>query len=390
MMRLVTLGLLASASLVALVCCESAADDDATTTTTADAGAPSTTAGDASPGVTSPAPDGAAPSDAGVRDRCSAEGWCKEPLPTDDFDLAAVWTFGPDDAWAAGATGLVRWDGKTWSRVDPGDAGLFDGITRLVATGPNDLWAVAQGSRALLHGTRSAAGQAFSWGRSERDGGPSRDLLTNAGASDLWLAGRSEDDGTTSLEHVVVNDGGVLTSKTIAPPAADGMLFVNGLYASAKDEVWIAANVNGGRVYRGAAIPDGGFAWDESLATNPDTFTDLPALWGSGAKDLWVLASRSEHYHRGALPDGGAAWTASPNHATTTLTSIWGSGPNDVWAVGYFGAIRHFDGTTWKVAQTSVNGLPIYANLFAVHGSAPDDVWAVGPGITLHRTSRTK
>jgi hypothetical protein len=320
--------------------------------------------------------------DAGNSGHCSPDHWCRTPLPTPDFTLSAVWSFAPDDAFAAGDNGMIHWDGKTWSLVPGGDAGL-EGLTGLWASGPNDLWAVARGQHRLLHGTR-AAGGAFTWTTSETVGGPTRDIVTGTASGSVWTAGM-EDDGTQVLEHAVSVDGGAPTFTKVVIP--ESPFSTNALFVSAGDELWIAGSGDAAAVVLHAKKTANVYAWDTTLDTTGQPFTFFPALWGIAANDIWVLGAKADHYHRSPLSDGGGEWSPIANHVTVAMTSVWGTGKNDVWAVGYFGAIRHWDGATWTVSQIAVNGTPIFDMLASVHGSSANDVWAVGAGVALHRTT---
>ncbi|MDB5213115.1 MAG: hypothetical protein JWO86_1042 [Myxococcaceae bacterium] len=376
-----TIGLALAATTAALVHCSASGDDNGaapgneTEAGTAETSTDATTAPDTD--------DDAGGNDAGDAGKahCSPDHWCREPLPSPDLVLSAVWSFAPDDAFAVGDSGMIHWDGKTWSLVPGGDGGL-EGLTGLWASGPNDIWAVASGQHRLLHGTR-ASGGSISWTTLETDGGPTRDHVTGTAPGDVWTAG-VEDDGTQVLEHAVSVDGGAPTfSKLVIP---DSPFFTNGLFVSAGDELWIAGSGDAAAVVLHAKKKANVYAWDTSLDTTGQPFTFFPAIWGDSANEIWVLGAKADHYHRSALADGGGAWSPIANHVSVAMTSVWGSGKNDVWAVGYFGAIRHWDGSAWTVSQIAVNGTPIYQMLASVHGSSATDVWAVGAGVALHRT----
>lgn len=322
------------------------------------------------------------PADARQSTHCSPDHWCREPLPSKDFDLAAVWSFAPNDAIAVGTSGMLHWDGKTWSVVPSADGGVaFEGLSSVWASGPNDVWAVAQGQRRVVHGTRAAAGAAFAWTASEADGGPTRDLVTGAAPGEVWTAG-IEEDGTPTIEHGVVVDGGAPSFTQLAIP--DSPFSLNDVFVSASGELWVAGSSTAAVVLH-AQKKANAYVWDTSLTTEGQPFTNFPSIWGTASNDIWVLGAKADHYHRGPLPDGGAGWSPIPNQAAVALTSVWGTGKNDVWAVGYFGAVRHWDGTSWTVSQIAVGGTPIYEMLASVHGSSADDIWAVGPGVALHR-----
>jgi hypothetical protein len=376
-----TIGLALLATTAALVhCSASGSDDNGATGSETEAGTTEAST-DAPPSTDGDADLDAGRADAEITGHCSPDHWCREALPTPDFDLEAVWSFAPNDAIAVGTSGMIHWDGKTWSLVPGSDAGL-ETLTRLWASGPNELWGVAQGQHSLVRGTR-AAGADFVWTTYETDGGPTRELVAGAAQGDVWTAG-VQSDGTPVLEHGVTADGGAPTFTTV--PVPDNPFSLNALFVSAIGEPWLTAN-NGDAVVLHAQKSGSDYAWDVSLTTAGKPYDYFSALWGIAPDEIWVLGGKTDNYHRSPLPDGGGAWGPIANHTTVTLNSIWGSGKNDVYAVGYFGAVRHWDGTTWSVSQIAVNGTPIYKVLQSVHGSSANDVWAVGPGVALHRTT---
>ncbi|HSO34799.1 MAG TPA: hypothetical protein VLT33_19830 [Labilithrix sp.] len=323
--------------------------------------------------------------DGGDAGGCSPDHWCRVGLPTKDFDLKSVWSFGPDDALAVGDTGMVRWDGKAWSIVPGGDGG-FEGLSSLWSGSTNEIWAVGQGQRRLVHGTRSATGAAFTFTTTEVTTGPTRDTITGLAPNDLWLTGL-EDDGTPRILHGVAGgDGGAPTFSSVAISAAPFPLTsLSALLVTANDELWLAGTSNAAVVLH-ARKNGASFVWDQSFTAAGQASNNFGALWGDGPTDVFVLGALTDNFHRTALPDGGGVWGPHPNHSNTVLTSVWGTSKSDVWAVGYLGAIRHWDGATWKLSQIAVDGLPIYEDLIAVRGSSANDVWAVGTGVALHRT----
>jgi hypothetical protein len=52
-----------------------------------------------------------------------------------------VWGSGPNDVWAAGAGGIIHFDGATWTKSDAPTLG-YGWINALSGSGPNDVWAV--------------------------------------------------------------------------------------------------------------------------------------------------------------------------------------------------------------------------------------------------------
>lgn len=101
-------------------------------------------------------------------------------------------------------------------------------------------------------------------------------------------------------------------------------------------------------------------------------------VWGSSARDVFVLMNVSQQYSF-VLHYDGTSWSPMATGSEPRLTAIWGSNRADVFAVG-FGTIRHYDGVTWEPMDAERLG-----SLFAVWGSNSTDVYAVGhPGVVLH------
>ncbi|GAA4838218.1 hypothetical protein [Kitasatospora terrestris] len=91
----------------------------------------------------------------GVIEHWNGESWERVPtldLGTDYWTLADVVATGPSDVWAAGSLGtpdgwtsplLLHYDGHAWSKVAAPDLdSRYGELTRLVAAGPGDVWAV--------------------------------------------------------------------------------------------------------------------------------------------------------------------------------------------------------------------------------------------------------
>ena len=107
------------------------------------------------------------------------------------------------------------------------------------------------------------------------------------------------------------------------------------------------------------------------------TTSDLSAVWGSGASDVWVVGSSGATLHW-----NGTAWSNVQSGSSAALYGVWGSGTTDVWAVGAGATTLRWDGTAWsKVAIATT----CYAGTFkAVWGSGATDVWTVGMGSIFH------
>lgn len=373
----------------------------------ADSAAPapdSDTSPDAGPEEASDAgTDAEPPVEAGA---CSADHWCRTPLPSKDVELRAVWSFGPDDAIAVGPAGAIQWNGTSWSVVPSPEVSL-EGLTGLWATGPNDVWGTEESSTRIVHGSRTAPGAPFQWQELTGYSFPYPvSFLRSTGPRDLWGLARWP-YSSVYLVHGVLPDAGESGEPvwtTTALPLSIGWDFtVNGFAITENKEVWVGGHVESwwapatARVFHGTPplTEDGAYTWEESLSTDESLPTLVAGIWALRSDDVWVISNlgyASEpitkptvNYRRKKDGNGSAAWTSVPNNSSATAVAVWGSGKDDVWTVGTSGAIRRWNGTNWSTSRISVNGTPIFKDLAAIHGSSANDIWAVGNGIALHR-----
>ncbi len=348
-------------------------------------------------------PDAEPPVEAGA---CSADQWCRTPLPSEDLELRAVWSFGPDDAFAVGPAGAIQWDGTAWSVVSSPEVSL-EGLTGLCATGPNDLWATEESSTRIVHGSRTAPGAPFQW--AELEGSSFAypvTFLRATGPRDLW--GLERTPSSVHLVHGVLPDADepgepVWTSTSLSLSGVAYDFTVNGFAITENSEIWIGGHVESFwsnsyvRVFHGLppSTEGGSYTWETSLSSDASLSELYGGIWASHANDVWVITNEgyssipptkpTMNYRRRVDGSGSAAWSAIPNNSSAAALAVWGSGNDDVWTVGTSGAIRRWNGTNWSTSRISVDGKPIYKDLSAIHGSSANDIWAVGKGIALHR-----
>lgn len=355
-----------------------ASRSDGATNANADAGAP-----DASPDVD------ASP--------CSEDHWCPTVLPQDTLQLTAVWSFAENDVLAASVTHLLHWDGAAWSNVDEP---LAEGLTSLWATSSNEIWGVSQFDHRLVHGTRNAAGQPFTWSETRNDfDAPSFDIIRGGAPNELWVFGTLFGKGV--FQHGVIATGADAGADAAAPSIRwtsidvdDPTLATMGSFLVTEgNEVWIAGLViedlsGAGAIVHGvpSTTKPGTYEWTHVFTGRTGDLDGHTAIWGQSAASLWSIGSTGENYRGGKSSSGTISFEAVPSNAKTTMRSIWGTTANDLWVVGKGGAIRHWDGATWSVSRLAVGGIPTWNDLNAVHGGATG-VWAVGNGVALHRSS---
>ncbi|MGI5164975.1 hypothetical protein ACQEU3_11530 [Spirillospora sp. CA-253888] len=129
--------------------------------------------------------------------------WRPAEVPALPGELVSVSARAADDAWAAGATALLHWDGRSWTEqgagMDMGTGAGADGaeLADVVALRRDEAWAV---------GSRAAAPHARRWdGRTWREvpvpGLRGRfDTVAGDGGSGVW-AGGEDGDGRPILAH---------------------------------------------------------------------------------------------------------------------------------------------------------------------------------------------
>ena len=127
---------------------------------------------------------------------------------------------------------------------------------------------------------------------------------------------------------------------------------------------------------------EGSWCW-ESPRPQGDA---LDSVWLDTATDGWAAGG-----HGALLRLGAAGWSLQPQPTVMDITGLWGSGASDVWAVATpnsdsgsteRGAILHWDGSVWQLMKP---GMTYYSWL---GGSSAEDVWALswddGPTTALH------
>ena len=148
----------------------------------------------------------------------NGSAWSTVTLPAVVFDVAAV---GRNKLWAIGGAGRAfYWDGSTWTTMQipaAGDAQGF-GLTRVVASGPHDVWAEGGcGCNCGSSGYECDPSIVVHWDGSTWSAVPNHSILTDlwmAGPGDLWGVGwlgaieHWNDSGWTSMQSGIRDDLG--------------------------------------------------------------------------------------------------------------------------------------------------------------------------------------
>ncbi|MGE0867283.1 MAG: hypothetical protein AB7P03_01885 [Kofleriaceae bacterium] len=105
------------------------------------------------------------------------------------------------------------------------------------------------------------------------------------------------------------------------------------------------------------------------------TTENLRGVWGPSVDDLWAVGQGGT-----ILRYDGSAWSAVTGVKSvsddTDVEAVWGSGANDVWLAGPT-MVWNWNGSTW--ATKGFGGI-----LFSISGTGPDDVWVTGENSYLN------
>ena len=138
------------------------------------------------------------------------------------------------------------------------------------------------------------------------------------------------------------------------------------VWGSSATDIWFAGD--GGTMLHWDGVALGPIATGNAA--------NLTGLWGSSADDVWAVG---DHV---TLHFNGEGWTAAAN--PEALTDVWGAGPTDVYASTANGDVLHRTGFVWQAEETGYTSGAIQG----IHGCGPGDIWAVGPGGTVLRKAQ--
>jgi hypothetical protein len=253
-----------------------------------------------------------------------------------------VWAFSPTNVWVLdGSANVHRFDGKTWSTLATPSTGGLGCIYALSAT---QVW--------LCAGTQVLAYDGTTFTASDVTTPTGLDSLTSLWASsptDLWVTG--------SQAIVARSNGSTWSRMLVGGPNKSSV------WGSSPTDVYALGTFDlfhyDGSAWSAVTL-DGGGGGDGQV-------------WGTGAKDVWVMPGSSSIAHF-----DGASWKSTQLNLIGELSAVWGPAPNDVWAVGTAGAIVHYDGSSWSQVGHQPIGAPYLRQLLDVHGSSASDIWIVG------------
>jgi hypothetical protein len=301
--------------------------------------------------------------------------------------LTGVWAASEREIWTVSATGVRRFDGRTWTPMLALDA-QAEGRSWIAGTGPSDVW-VSGGREGMvwrhdgarwttvlvgdmfgaqpLWVDRSAAVVGFEFGSGQgmirrwRGAGPGPALADSGAFADAWalesgtwIAVGTDDQGRGVARH---GDGSSYTFD-------ETLDHVTGFAA---DRAHAAGSA--GTIYQ----------WDGQRwsVSRPGDGTPVAHMWTSGSSDLYVATPPRAAPPR-VLHHDSVRWTELPPLPEPCVGQArrgWASGPDNVFLVGRT-LLARFDGSAWTCLYDGR-----YAqNFSSVWGSGPDDVWIFEPG----------
>lgn len=304
--------------------------------------------------------------------RWDGRSWSKRDAPESGSSFGGLWGSGARDVWLVGHR-VHRWDGTTWARVDVPTRGVPFSVW---GTSASDVFVTAYGSVSRFDGRE--------WQKTERPEG-NLGCLHGSAADEVWAvggAGLVRWDGKawssmatniaeymffTGVSGTSANDVWAVGDLGIRHRDARGWSRVPcdgspeqctgaAVWARSTDDAWIVGR-------SGQILRWNGARW--SVVASPTTEA-LEDVWASGEDDAWAVGG-GKIFHW-----DGRSWTRSPSPSTIMLTSIWGSGPRDVWAAG--SRLLHWDGTRWTQVETAVRDRGGYG----LFGFGASDVWLGG------------
>jgi hypothetical protein len=179
--------------------------------------------------------------------------------------------------------------------------------------------------------------------------------------------------------------------RDLAPPmwtlqASVANAVYRGVWGSAPNDVYVVGgDASSGQLAALVIHSTGsGAAWMTHTLPPLGTASQLNAVWGSGANDVYAVGSlATDASNASALiihSTGLGNWAIQdPGGAVAELTGVWGSGPSDVYVVGTGNTILH---STGNGVWTPITGTVDPQGYFGIWGSGPGDIYLAAAGLT--------
>jgi hypothetical protein len=264
-------------------------------------------------------------------------------------------------------------------------AGLYDSLTSVDATGPDDAWAVGFSRSENATTALAMHWDGTTWTKVETPHVPQSSRFYSVAfvsPTDGWAVGVSDEQyhsdsiyhGHTLVEHW---DGTHWKRVNSVDPNPFFRNVLTSVTAISSNDVWAA----GYRFYDDEEGPVSltehwdGTRWSWVKSDIPGEFRHLFAVAGTSSSDVWAVGRSEQHAFAQHWDGSTFVGFEPPAHRLRAITAI---SPTDVWAVGGTTAV-HWDGEGWTLAEP-----PSIGALRAVAATGPSDVWAA----SRHRFAR--
>lgn len=271
-----------------------------------------------------------------------------------DGALLSMWGASPTDLWTVGGPRgnlgfnslVLRFDGSSWKRQNPGGSETYWWVHGTSAT---DIWMVGEKGR-ITH-----------W-----DGGAFKEFTSNttatlfgvwaASPTDAWAVGGTPEGGSTKPNDILLHWDGV--SWTPAPvPTPAGRTFFK-VWGIASDNLYVVGEA--GTVWHRT-----GTTWNTEAAGAHGT---LLTVFGCSATEVYAVGSRD------VLRSDGKTWTAMNVSLTNDVNGVACGSPGDVVIVGSGGMKQRLTSGAW---QDDFGTVP-YSDLHGAWADKTGNYWGVG------------
>jgi hypothetical protein len=216
-------------------------------------------------------------------------------------------------------------------------------------------------------GCASLLGADFDRPGASDDGGAAEDASNNVVDVDGGTDARANADASSRL-----CDGGPCKGTWTVQGDQDILTFAMQVWGTGPKDLYVIAA--GGTSYMWTSTGDG--TWDIGIATDPDH--PHRAMWGTGPNDMYLAGDGT------MLHIGSQLYWLDEDAGPQQHFTIWGSGPNDVYAGGSNHSMLHSPGDGTWTAQTT--GLSAATTIEKIWGSGPNDVYAISLFDLYHST----
>jgi cysteine-rich repeat protein len=296
----------------------------------------------------------------------------RETLPPDTPVVGFSWATSADNIIAITGSGLLRFDGSTWTMHSPP---IDYSIAYSIWISPEPGNPIGSVHLGMENGSIHVSNNLTTWSESKPPGGAPITGLWGTAADDIYalqddsvlrntgggwateysadrrlvaIHGRSDGHVTVAGANLALHSDGVRWLEDRDLPAA----------ASAPKRLWVQED--------GRTFMVGGdlffFGGDRVLPTS--LVSGSNALWGAAPDDVFAITANDRVAHF-----DGASWTEDQTFSVNKAGALWGSSRTDLWA-GFGADVYRFDGDAWSPAIPH----PQTSGLTMGHSVSPTDV----------------